>query len=308
MSKGVSSNRGHPYELLRDEGLATGLTRVAAARAEAALERLRSAAADAADAAEAVHGARKDLKKLRTVLRLLGPELGRKAYRRENTRFRDAGRALSQVRDAEVKLETLVALSGEGGLPAEAVETWRQGLDSDRKAAADTDRDRAMAEAIELIEAGLEGIEDWRLEGDSWKTVAAPLRRTYRRGRRAMKVAESGRGEDDFHEWRKRAKDLWYELRLLEGAWPQVLGPTAEEAHRLTELLGEHHDLAALRRDLGERRLGEAETAALEAAISHRQDQLAAEALPLGHRLYAEGPQDFSRRLKQYRKDFRQGS
>ncbi|MGN6586925.1 MAG: CHAD domain-containing protein [Solirubrobacterales bacterium] len=296
----MSSERGHPYELIRGERLATGLTSVAAGRAEAALERLRAAAAAEAAAAEAVHGARKDLKKLRAVLRLLREELGKKAYRRENMRFRDAGRALSQARDAEVKLETLAALSRQGELPAEAVETWRQGLDSDRKAAANIDRKRAMAKAIELIAAGLASIEDWQLEGDSWKTIAAPLRRTYRRGRRAIEVAEASRGEEDFHEWRKRAKDLWYELRLLEVAWPQVLGANAKEAHRLAELLGEHHDFAALRKDLGERRLGEAETVTLEVAISRRQEQLAEEAFPLGRRLYAERPQDFSRRLHRY--------
>ncbi|HWN72285.1 MAG TPA: CHAD domain-containing protein [Solirubrobacterales bacterium] len=287
--------------------MAAGLAAIAAGRAEAALERLRAATAGEADAAEAVHGARKDLKKLRTALRLLRGELGKAAYRRENARFRDAGRALSRVRDAEVKLATLSALAEEAdGLPEEAVETWRQGLESDRKAAANIDLDGAMAEAIELIEAGSASIEGWQLEGNSWKTIAASLSRTYRRGRQAMKAAAETGGEGDFHEWRKRAKDLWYELRLLEAAWPRVLGATAEEAHRLSELLGAHHDLAVLRADLGERRLGEAETVALEAAIARRQERLAAEALSLGHRLYAERPRDFSHRLRRYWKAFRQ--
>ncbi len=277
------------------------MTRAAAGRAEGGLAKLRAAAGEEADAAAAVHGARKDMKKLRAVLRLLQDELGKGIYGRENARFRDAGRALSEVRDAEVKLGMLKALAGEeGGLPEEAVGTWRQGLESDRRAAVNIDRGRAVAEAIELIEGGLENIQGWELEGDSWKTIEAALTRSYRRGRRAMKAAASSRGEDDFHEWRKRAKDLWYELRLFEGAWPQVLGATAEEAHRLSELLGEHHDFAVLREDLGERRLGGVETAALEVAIGRRQEQIAEEAFPLGRRLYAERPKDFSRRLRRY--------
>jgi CHAD domain-containing protein len=305
----VSSDRGRPYRLARDEGVAAGLTRVAAGRAEAALERLHAAGAAEAGAAEAVHGARKDLKKLRTVLRLLRDELGKDAYRQENARFRDAGRALAQARDAEVKLETLNALAEEAeGLPAEAVETWRLGLASDRKAAANIDRDRAVDEAIELIEAGRASIESWQLEGDSWKTIAAPLTRIYRRGRRAMRVAAKAGGESDFHEWRKRAKDLWYELRLLEEAWPRVLAATAEEAHALAELLGDHHDLTVLRADLRERRLGEGQTVALAGAIHRRQERLVAEALPLGHRLYAERSRDFSRRLRRYWKTLGKGS
>jgi CHAD domain-containing protein len=298
----VTSDHGGSYQLARDEGLAAGLTRVAAGRAEKALERLRQSSAGETETADAVHGARKDMKKLRTVLRLLRDELGAKRYKRENARFRDAARALSETRDAEVKLLTLDALAEHGdALPEEAVESWRKILDRDREAATNAARDEpAVAAAISLIEAGLEEIRGWNLEGDSWKLIDAGLTRTYRRGRRAMKSAEKNRGEGDFHAWRKRAKDLWYALRLLSEAWSGPLEATAEEAHNLTELLGDHHDLAVLRVDLRERNLGEGETVALEAAIGRRQEELAAAAFPLGRRLYAERPRDFSRRMRRY--------
>ncbi len=298
----MTSDRGRSYELARDEELAAGLTRVAAGRAEKALERLRQSSAGETETADAVHGARKDMKKMRTVLRLLRDELGAKRYKRENARFRDAARALSETRDAEVKLETLDALAEHGeALPGEAIETWRKILDRDREAATNAARDEpAVAAAIVLIEAGQEAIREWNLEGDSWKLIDAGLARTYRGGRRAMKAAEKDRGEGDFHEWRKRAKDLWYELRLLSGAWSGPLEATAEEAHKLTELLGDHHDLAVLREDLRERNLGGDETAALEAAIGRRQEELAAAAFPLGRRLYAERPKGFSRRMRRY--------
>ncbi len=297
----MSSDRDRSYGLHRDEELGAGLTRVAAGRAEKALERLRESQGGEADAAEAVHGVRKDMKKLRTVLRLLRSELGKKAYRRQNATFREAARTLSEARDAEAKLETLEALAEyDADLPAEALEGWRKILDRDREAAVNTAGDEAaVAAASSLIGDGLDGIRSWGLDGDSWKMVAPAVTRTYRRGRRAMKEAEAHRGEDGFHEWRKRAKDLWYELRLLSCAWPGPLEATAEEAHKLTDLLGDHHDLTVLREDLRERNLGEA-TMALEAAIGRRQDELAADALSLGHRLYAEPPKQFTRRLQRY--------
>jgi CYTH domain-containing protein/CHAD domain-containing protein len=298
----VSSDRGRSYGLAGDEELAAGLTRIAAGRAEKALERLRESSAGETETADAVHGARKDMKKLRTVLRLLRDELGSKLYQQENARFRDAARALSETRDAEAKLDSLDALvEQEEELPEEAVESWRKILDRDREAATNAARDEpAVAEAISLIEEGLESIREWDLEGDSWKLIDAGITRSYRRGRRAMKAARKNRGEGDFHEWRKRAKDLWYELRLLSAAWNAPLEATAEEAHDLTDLLGDHHDLAVLREDLGERNLGEGETVALEAAIDRRQEALAVAAFTLGRRLYAERPQDFSRRLRRY--------
>ena len=283
------------YELKSNEELSAGMRRVAAGRAEKALQRLRG---DEEDPAEAIHGARKDMKKLRAVLRLVRGALPKRLYKEENQRYRDAARALSASRDAEVKLETLDALAeGNGGLPREAIETWRQILDRDREAAVNT----AHAEsAIGLIEEGLMGIQSWPLEGDSWKLVGGEVKRAYRRGRRAMASAAADQSEESFHEWRKRAKDLWYQLRLLGPAWHEPLGAAADEAHRLTDLLGDHHDLAVLRQDLRERRLGEEEARALEAAIDARQAQLASDAFNLGRRLYAERPKAYSRRLHRY--------
>lgn len=291
----MDSEVDRSYELRGDEELAAGLKRVAAGRAEKALERLRG---DDEAPADAVHGARKDVKKLRAALRMARGALPKRLYKEENRRYRDAARALSASRDAEVKLETLEALAErDGELPREAVEAWRQILDRDREAAVNT----AHAEAaIGLIEAGPEAIQGWPLQGSSWKLVGGEVKRAYRRGRRAMKAAAADPSEGNFHEWRKRAKDLWYQLRLLGPTWSELLGPVAEEAHRLTDLLGDHHDLAVLRADLRERRLGEEETRALEAAIDARQAELAEAAFDRGRRLYAERPKAYARRLRRY--------
>ena len=62
---------------------------------------------------EAVHEARKSLKKVRAVLRLVRPVVGEKGYRRENTCFRDAGRPLSVARDAQILVQTVEQLIGQ---------------------------------------------------------------------------------------------------------------------------------------------------------------------------------------------------
>jgi CYTH domain-containing protein/CHAD domain-containing protein len=300
----VSGNgRSRKYALKEDEPLGEGMRRIAAGRAEKALERLRESAAGEAATAQAVHGARKDMKKLRTLLRLLRDELPKKVYAAEKERYREAARKLSGSRDAEVKLETLDALAEEvESLPEKAVGMWRQILDSDREAATDTVQSQeAMAEAVELIEAGCGEIGGWQLGEDPGEEVVSALARVYRRGRQALRAAEANPGDDEnFHEWRKRAKDLRYGLELLSCAWSGPLEATAEEADRLTDLLGDHHDLAVLREDLRQRRLGEEETRSLEAAIEARQEELATEAFSLGRRLYAERPKDLSRRLGRY--------
>jgi CHAD domain-containing protein len=289
------------YRLSRGESVGAGTRRIAAGRAEKAVERLRAIESGELEAGEAIHGARKDLKKLRTLLRLLRDELPKEVYREESRRHREAGRLLSPLRDAKVKLGTLEALAEcEPGLPAAAAESWRRILERDREAAGDSAPDRAVeAEAIALIEAGRTGIDAWAVR-DSWKAIGPGLDRSYRRGRRRMRKAREKGGEEAWHEWRKSAKDLWYAHLLLAGAWPGLLEAVAAEAHRLSEVLGDHHDLALLRADLHGRRLGEEETQALEAAIDGRESVLAGAALDLGARLYAERPRDFSRRLRRY--------
>jgi hypothetical protein len=107
------------------------------------------------------------------------------------------------------------------------------------------------------------------------------------------------------HAWRKRAKDLWYHQRLLAPAWPDVLGAQAEAAHTLTELLGDDHDLAVLATCLSGNTpplppVVDADRAALLALVEHRSHELRAAATHLGHRIYAESPKAFTRRLARY--------
>ena len=66
-----------------------------------------------------MHEARKDMKKLRALLRLARGELGEEIFGRENACFRDAARELAGTRDADVMLETLDALDLPAGLGGE---------------------------------------------------------------------------------------------------------------------------------------------------------------------------------------------
>lgn len=291
------------YRLKSDESAAEGLRRVARGRTEKAAARLRDASGE--DRADAIHGARKDLKKIRAVLRLARADLGEKAFRAENRRYRDAGRQLSASRDAEVKLETLKGLEKRfgGELPPASAPAWGEALEVDRDeiaGAAGEEMEANISRAVEQIRVGAARISHWQLGGDSWGLIEPGLDRSYRDGREALREASQGRDLDNVHEFRKRAKDLWYELRLLAGSWPGLLDESAAQVHELSELLGDHHDLAVLGEDL-DRRVGVvAERDAIRALIEKRQDELLDRALALGERLYAEKPKHFRRRLHAY--------
>jgi hypothetical protein len=102
-------------------------------------------------------------------------------------------------------------------------------------------------------------------------------------------------------------KDLWYDVRLVRNANVSVLGEMADQVHHLSDLLGDHHDLAVLRDDAVERHelFADGALEKLLAAISERQDELAVEAIDLGERVYAEKPKAFERRMGAYWKRWR---
>jgi CHAD domain-containing protein len=294
------------YRLRRKEPAAAGILRVAEGRADDALERLREDAKS--DPATAVHEARKDLKKLRSVLRLVRHDLGEAAYRSENVRFRDAGRVLSGPRDAQVKLETLAALRERFGdrLTENATALFAHALEGERKRWADPEG-LALDDAAGAIEDGRTAIAEWPLHADEWSLLGAGLKRSYRRGRNRYADVRDDAEDEAIHEWRKRVKDLWYQLRLVRNAKKSVLGEAADEVHRLSDLLGDHHDLAVLREDAVERRelFADGDLENLLDSISERQDELASDALALGERVYAEKPKAFERRIRSYWKSWR---
>jgi CYTH domain-containing protein/CHAD domain-containing protein len=298
----ISSNgTSNSYRLKRKEGAADGLRRVARGRVEKAAERLRDPSEG--ELADAIHGARKDLKKVRAVLKLLREELGRKRFKTENRRFRDAARILAESRDAEVKLQTLAELRRQGEeLPPSGALAWQRALeaDRDRLAAARGEGAARIERARAAVEEAGAGISRWPIGSDSWKLLEPGIERGYRDGRAALARVRADGSAENVHELRKRAKDLWYLLRLLAPAWPGLLEPTAEQAHELADLLGDHHDLAVLAADLNGRADLAHSRAAFERAIENRQAGLLEQALELAERLYAEKPKRFARRLRGY--------
>ena len=219
------------YRLQGREPVSAGIKRIVLARVDNALAELRGDTESTPT--EAIHEARKDMKKIRSAIRLVRDALGDDLYRRENHHYRDIGRELSGLRDAEVLVETLEGLAERFG-PAQDErfaglgERFQQELQERRE---DGSRERAMARAETALIAGRGRVEAWPLDGDGWELLAPGFHRTYRRGRKRLRDVEREASDEDLHEWRKRAKDLWYQLRLIREAEPELIG-TLDRADR----------------------------------------------------------------------------
>ena len=287
------------YELALNHELAPA-TRVAAReRLEKGVAVLREEKAD--DPVDAVHQARKEVKKSRSLLRLVRPALGDRVYRRENRTLRDAARTVAHVRDADVMVETVDALHERfaGQLPEKSYEKLRGRLAKDAEQSRGQVSGELGGELTEGLRAVERRIDCWPLDDAGWSVAREGISRAYRRGRRAFAKADAEPTTENLHELRKRVKDLWYQERLLRPAWPAVLGAQADEAHSLSDLLGDDHDLAVLAERLRDEPPTD-EADAVLGLIEQRRDELLGQIRALGRRVYAEKPKPFRRRLSRY--------
>jgi CHAD domain-containing protein len=154
--------------------------------------------------------------------------------------------------------------------------------------------DSAAAAVIEALGAVVERIDDWPLHCE-WSSIGQGIARAYRRGRDAFVEADIDPTTERLHDWRKRVKDLWYHQRLLSDAWPEVVGVFSEEAHRLSELLGDDHDLGVLAD-----RVSGADDAAVLEIVGEARAELLRDARRLARRVYAETGAAFTTRIQTY--------
>ncbi len=295
------------FRLKIDKPLKAGIRKAASKQLEGAIRRLESAPEDRL---RAVHDIRIHLKKLRAVVRLIRGSLGPR-YQLENACFRDVARQLSQQRDVQAVRDSFDALcecvrrQAEGD-PAtvDALCAVRDRLASRQAPAGDrVESEPSWTALADELRSAATRIAEWTNGIQGFGTLAAGLEEHYRRARRAMQLALEQPTAEILHEWRKQTKYHRYQGDLLEEAWPELLAARSKALARLSDLLGDDHDLVVLRERLlaDSAALGaEAELALCIAAIDRRRAELFSEFKPLGQLIYAEKPKQLRRRFEKY--------
>ena len=289
------------FRLHADEAVSHGIRRIAHGQLRDADEQLSGASDETLG--KAVHETRKSLKRLRTSVRLTRGALGEQPYARENTLFRSAGQDLAAGRDAQVRLDTLDDLSERYGdeLPQRAVAELRSRLQEEHAVAVESLRGEGMERALSVLRGAQLRTPRWVFEGEGFDILRPGLARTYRRGRKGMRAAIEDPQPDKLHDWRKRVKDLWHVAQILECARPKRMRRLADRAHKLSQLLGDHHDLSVLRGyvELQPPFLeGHQAKQAILSAIDRRERELCEKALERGRKLYARKPKRFVREIE----------
>ena len=140
---------------------------------------------------------------------------------------------------------------------------------------------------------------DWSLDDDGFDAIAKGLAKTYHRARERAFEAGDARDDDElFHEWRKRVKYHRYHMDLLAPIWPEVLEAREDLCHRLTDSLGDDHDLVVLRACLNEQRELTPLIAVVDGLGRRRSQKLRAASVHLGRWLYVDELEAFVSRIE----------
>jgi CHAD domain-containing protein len=267
------------YALAPDEPLPEGIRRVMGEQLDRIETHLQ---------AGEVHDARKRLKEIRALLRLIRTPLGM-TFTTENAWYRDIAHELSAARDAEAVLEAIKRLMAatDDPITRDGLRKARRRLARRRKTIVNTE---ALLSRLGYARARL---ADWPgLEDDFDATLAEGLQRTLRAGRNALARASENRAPQDFHELRKRVKDHWYHTQLLTPAWPHVMKGHGRGVERLSDLLGEQHDLVIAAAAIGDD--------SLQPFIAQERRRLEDDALRVASLLFSESPRSWCKRVRGY--------
>jgi len=253
----------------------------------------------------AVHATRKALKRLRAMLRLVRDTISHDCYHTDNQVLKLVAAELSAVRDSWVMAQILERLLPHDPMTHGAVTTLIDRL-QDRyrmESAALLENEAHMTSIAEQLEAARRRSSRWTIlagEADtplphSHESIAPGLQRVYKRGRRGMRIVTDSPTDTLLHVWRKRAKYLRHQVEALNVLDPDTLLGYELQLEKLTDLLGDDHDLAVL---LG-RFNGDAALIAdidiypVMEAIWRKRHELQAESIELGRTFFEHPSTDF---------------
>jgi CHAD domain-containing protein len=194
---------------------------------------------------ESVHGARRQIKRLRSLARLLRPAMGEEAFQDLNGALKRAADALAGQRRAEALAGVAARLGRKS--PA-AAQYWRNVAEMHRAAhAGDSPPHGALLPAREAIAEADQRLAAVRLGRSDAALVARAFARTYGRARKRLRRGFASGDVEALHSARKFVIHHLHHLDLLSG----VLPPQAKRLaalERLREALGDLNDLDELER------------------------------------------------------------
>jgi CHAD domain-containing protein len=267
-----------------------------------AIDKARAASERAPDDLDdAVHEYRKSLRRARAVLALIRDELPADDAKELTDALRQARRAVSAARDHAVAPAAIAGLDLDDTTRVAAENlifaARAHAPDRDQVIAHLVDGARRIQPTTDAVAAALPGDLDWSAIEDG-------IADTYRAARRALHQAKRSRRA--MHAWRRRTKELSYQLELVAAAAGERTLDVADPITSMSDELGDVVDLIMLE-GFVTAHAADMEASSVEAICKVTEDALrerSREARRHGKEVFARGGRKFARRVtKAVRRD-----
>jgi len=252
---------------------------------------------------DAIHKDRRRLKKIRALIRLVQPALGR-FYRPTSRQLRTVSWMLSPIADSLAAVDTLARVGKRfrqelprATLAAIRVALVQRDTAADRRAHTDHIRRRA----IQILRSERRRVRRWRLKTSGSRAIMPGLAKSGRRARQALALAIDSPTIDHYHLWRRRVKDQWLQIRLIETRCGKALAADERQLEALDGCLGEYHNCVLLQSlFVANSFVPRQETAQCLRVLRRYQIELREQALMLGRTIYREPRRAFVRRVREH--------
>ncbi len=252
---------------------------------------------------KAVHEVRKSIRRARAAVRLARPCMGPRRFKALDQSLRQAVLETSSLRDAEVITDTVEELAAHDPTIADVAAALRAHLGSAQASATEAELTagvlgRSAACLVGAPERFADALRDkkGRTALDEPGAADRLLRESFKHVRATYRAALLERTDEAIHDWRKRVKELRYQLELLElppasgDSREEALGDQAKTLGWITDLLVLRVRVRELQGELGPEPASRL-LAVLDARIPTLLDEVGHEAAPF----YIHRASDFAR-------------
>ena len=178
------------FRLKSGQAISSEVRRIVLRQLDLATSELKSIGDPESD--EAIHDARRRVKKIRAVIRLVRPVLD-KTYRvGVDPDLRRVSKMLAPVADGQGVIDTLNVLARRyrKALPRKAVAALRADLiEREKRIDAKADAQHVLQKATRALRAQRKQIKAWKLTAEGFHAIAPGLKESVRRARHAMTAA-----------------------------------------------------------------------------------------------------------------------
>jgi CHAD domain-containing protein len=193
----------------------------------------------------AIHEIRKSFKRMRALLHFYS-DFPDEFYNHFNTQMRNFGIYLSPIRESFVNIQIFERISSSQNLIAEKkIKDVKEFLAERNKTLVETEYIsnkgcELIHEFVQVFETDLLNIES---ERPSLHQMVSQLNLSFQEAFELFQQIEMGANAEEMHRLRKKLKRLWYQFDFIKYVHPRYFKLKSDQLNKITEYLGEDHDL-----------------------------------------------------------------